>query len=58
MASEARMSEEKAARAMVDAARLADELRIEQDMAGQLERERKVRCTALYCTTLHIKEHI
>ena len=36
------MSEEKAQRAMIDAARLADELRLEQDVAGQLERERKV----------------
>ena len=42
MASEARMSEEKAQRAMVDAARLADELRVEQDLAVGLERERKV----------------
>merc|ERR1712241_1320578 len=42
MASEARMSEEKAQRAMVDAARLADELRVEQDLAAGLERERKV----------------
>ena len=36
------MSEEKAQRAMVDAARLADELRMEQEAAVQLERERKV----------------
>ena len=36
------MSEEKAQRAMVDAARLADELRMEQDAAVQLERDRKV----------------
>merc|ERR1719382_2305695 len=42
MASEARMSEEKAQRAMVDAARLADVLRVEQDLAVGLERERKV----------------
>merc|ERR1711993_34583 len=42
MSSESRMSEEKAQRAMVDAARLADELRMEQDAAVQLERERKV----------------
>merc|ERR1711962_262428 len=33
MCNEAKMSEEKAARAMIDAARLADELRSEQDMA-------------------------
>ena len=36
------MCEDKAARAMVDAARLAEELRNEQDNAQQLERERKV----------------
>merc|ERR1740123_239159 len=42
MANEARMSEEKAGRAMVDAARLAEELRAEQDLAAQLERDRKV----------------
>merc|ERR1712107_806064 len=42
MSSESRMSEEKAQRAMVDAARLADELRMEQVAAVQLERDRKV----------------
>ena len=42
MASEAGMSEEKAQRAMIDAARLADELRAEQDCAQGLERERKL----------------
>merc|ERR1711978_19835 len=42
MASEAALSEEKAQRAMIDAARLADELRAEQDMAQALERERKL----------------
>ena len=42
MANEARMSEEKAQRAMIDAARLAEELRAEQDLAAQLEREKKV----------------
>ena len=42
MSSESRMSEEKAQRAMVDAARLADQLRMEQDAAVQLERDRKV----------------
>merc|ERR1712241_380830 len=41
-ASEAKISEEKAARSMVDAARLAEELRMEQDTASVLERERKV----------------
>merc|ERR1712210_439604 len=42
MAAEARMSEEKAQRTMVDAARLADELRAEQDMAMLIERDRKL----------------
>merc|ERR1711937_757628 len=42
MASEATLSEEKAQRAMIDAARLADELRAEQDLAQSLERERKL----------------
>merc|ERR1712226_509891 len=42
MSSEASMSEEKAQRAMIDAARLADELRGEQDAAQGLERERKL----------------
>ena len=42
MASEAALSEEKAQRAMIDAARLADELRAEQDMAQCLERERRL----------------
>merc|ERR1712223_891773 len=42
MSSEASMSEEKAQRAMIDAARLTDELRGEQDCAQGLERERKL----------------
>ena len=42
MASEARLSDEKAKKAMVDAARLADELRGEQDIAQALERDRKL----------------
>jgi len=42
MASEAALSEEKAQRAMIDAARLADELRGEQDLAMVMERERKL----------------
>merc|ERR1711926_40575 len=42
MANEAKLSEEKAARAMIDAARLADELRCEQDTAMTLERDRKL----------------
>merc|ERR1712061_722207 len=49
MSSEARMSEEKAKKAMVDAARLADELRCEQELAQALERDRKI----LEC---HVKE--
>merc|ERR1719394_1970784 len=40
MSSEARLSDEKAQRAMVDAARLADELRAEQELGQSLERER------------------
>merc|ERR1712126_161123 len=40
--SEAHMSEEKAQRAMIDSARLADELRAEQEMAMALERDKKL----------------
>ena len=42
MAHEAGMSEERAQKAMVDAARLADELRSEQELAVTYERERKL----------------
>merc|ERR1711929_55727 len=42
MAAEAKLSEDKAARAMIDAARLADELRAEQDIAMSLEKDRKL----------------
>merc|ERR1719162_92791 len=42
MASEAHNSEEKAKKAMVDAARLADELRAEQELAQVYERDRKL----------------
>merc|ERR1712192_107621 len=42
MTAEAAMSEEKAQRAMVDAARLADELRMEQEVAMALERDKKL----------------
>merc|ERR1712079_13219 len=42
MASEAQMSDEKAKKAMVDAARLADELRTEQDVAQCHEKDRKL----------------
>ena len=42
MASEAHLSDEKAKKAMVDAARLADELRNEQELAQAYERDRKL----------------
>merc|ERR1712054_357002 len=42
MSNEARLSEDKAASAMVDAARLADELRCEQDLAMNLEKDKKI----------------
>merc|ERR1712215_396467 len=42
MTGEAKMSEEKAQRAMIDAARLADELRSEQDASMTLERDKKL----------------
>merc|ERR1712131_194200 len=42
MASEAQLSDEKAKKAMVDAARIADELRGEQDLASTIEKERKL----------------
>merc|ERR1719422_301092 len=42
MASEAKRSEDKAQRAMIDAARLADELRAEQESAMMLERDKKL----------------
>merc|ERR1719402_1654136 len=42
MACEAKLSEEKAAHSMIDAARLADELRAEQDVAATLEKDRKL----------------
>merc|ERR1711981_396514 len=42
MTNEARLSEDKAARAMVDAARLADELRCEQKLAMNLEKDKKL----------------
>merc|ERR1712130_49795 len=42
MASEASLSEEKAQKAMIDAARLADELRAEQEAAQGLESQRKL----------------
>merc|ERR1719516_206663 len=42
MTSEAKMSDDKAQRAMIDAARLADELRSEQECAMMLERDKKL----------------
>merc|ERR1711953_1542454 len=42
MSGEASLSEEKAQRAMIDAARLADELRGEQELAQTLEREKRL----------------
>merc|ERR1711971_921738 len=42
MASEAHLSEGKATKAMVDAARLAEELRAEQDLAQAFEKDRKL----------------
>merc|ERR1712083_385885 len=52
MASEAGRSEEKAKKAMVDAARLAEELRGEQDIAAGFERERKLLdCQVKDCQT-------
>merc|ERR1711981_202150 len=42
MTAEAKLCEDKAGKAMVDAARLADELRGEQDVAQEMEKARKV----------------
>merc|ERR1712238_565972 len=42
MANEALLSEDKAKKAMIDAARLADELRTEQELAQVFERDRKL----------------
>jgi len=42
MGSEARLCEDKASKAMVDAARLADELRAEQESAQSLEKNRRL----------------
>merc|ERR1719192_2727412 len=42
MTNEAKLSEDKAARAMVDAARLADELRCEQELSMALEKDKKL----------------
>merc|ERR1712018_33454 len=42
MGSEASLSDDKAKKAMVDAARIADELRAEQDLAQAFEKDRKL----------------
>lgn len=42
MTAEARLSDDKAAKAMIDAARLADELRCEQEGAQQSEKDRRI----------------
>jgi len=42
MGAEAKLCEDKAGKSMVDAARLADELRVEQETAQELERGRKL----------------
>merc|ERR1739848_236931 len=42
MSQESVIAEEKAKRAMIDAARLSDELRTEQDMAQSFEKDRKL----------------
>merc|ERR1711881_398414 len=50
MAGEAHLSEEKSKKAMVDAARLAEELRTEQDIAQSFEKDRKLlECQAKDC---------
>merc|ERR1711933_111989 len=52
MAGEAHLSEEKAKKAMVDAARLADELRREQEMAQCFEKDHKLlECQVKDCQT-------
>ncbi len=42
MLTESKMAEERAKKAMIDAARLADELRLEQENAQHCEKQRKV----------------
>merc|ERR1712046_198263 len=52
MGSEASISEEKSKKAMVDAARIADELRAEQDIAAALGRDHKLlECQVKDCQT-------
>jgi myosin heavy chain 6/7 len=54
MSNEAHLSEEKAKKAMIDAARLADELRGEQDLAQHFEKERKL----LECQVKDIQQRL
>merc|ERR1712109_443657 len=54
MASEAHLSDEKAKKAMVDAARIADELRSEQDLAQAFEKDRKL----LECQVKDMQQHL
>lgn len=54
MSNEAHLSEDKAKKAMIDAARLADELRGEQDLAQQFEKERKL----LECQVKDIQQRL
>merc|ERR1711923_298259 len=54
MASEAHISEEKSKKAMVDAARIADELRGEQDLAQCFEKDRKL----LECQTKDMQQRL
>ena len=48
MATEAHLSEEKSKKAMVDAARLADELRAEQDHAAAMEKGKRTLETQIH----------
>ena len=54
MGSEAMISEEKANKAMIDAAHLADELRQEQDLASTIEKKRKL----LECQTKDVQQRL
>merc|ERR1719304_125802 len=54
MLNETKHSEEKAKKAMVDAARLADELRAEQDHVSQIEKARK----SLETTVKDLQSHL
>jgi myosin heavy chain 6/7 len=54
MSAESKLCEDKAAKAMVDAARLADELRVEQETAQELERGRKL----LECQSKDMQQHL